>query len=425
MSHKGSPQIDSSCIQIFSMVSNELMIDSVLDPEHPHKLRLHTWDGRKTATALITRVCRHTYIPVPIVGALAAAVRFPTTSRSFGTAAKLTASIREYSSRYVRLGKEAIDILIAFALASYFVDCLPVSPILCLLGPDSEAALVLRLLGSICRRSILVSDIDTAALGTLPNKLDPTLLINQRKLPQRVMRILQASTDRRFCIARGKDQINAYGAKAFAADPEFADGMGMHVTLSPAGDALPTLMDAEEEMLTNDFQAKLLRYRMVNWRRVRDAQIDLTNFVPAMRDEVRTWLAPICDCPDLRNSVSDFLLQKSRDAEGSRVSDDECVVAEAALFFCHSEETECFFVGDLAEQVNALLAGRHEDRTLTDKKVGLLLRALGIRGRRVVQGYKISLTDDIREQIHRIAVAYQVLSVQDRVTRCSHCAAET
>jgi hypothetical protein len=97
------------------------------------------------------------------------------------------------------------------------------------------------------------------------------------------------------------------------------------------------------------------------------------------------------------------------------------VVAEAALFFCHKPNTDHFFIGDLAETANDLLTGRHDDRVLTDKKVGLLLRALGIHGERVVKGYKVSLTDGVRAQIHRVAEAYQVVAVQDGVSRCAHC----
>lgn len=81
-----------------------------------------------------------------------------------------------------------------------------------------------------------------------------------------------------FCVARGNGQLNAFGAKAFSADPEFADGIGVHVSLSPAQDPLPPLTDSDEKEITNDFQAKLLRYRMVNHRRVREAQVDLRGF---------------------------------------------------------------------------------------------------------------------------------------------------
>ena len=198
----------------------------------------------------------------------------------------------------------------------------------------------------------------------------------------------------------------------------------MRASLAPAHRPLPTLTDAAEREIANDFQSQLLRFRMVNHRRVCDAKVDTRDFVPAMREEVRAWLAPMCDCPDLRKSVITSLLQQSQEIQGDRLSNDHCVVAEGALFFCHKPDTDHFFIGDLAEIVNTLLKGRHEDRVLSDKKVGLLLRGLGVHAERVVQGYKLLLTDSVREQIHEIARAYQVLPVQDGIARCRHCPGE-
>ena len=407
-------------VPTFGVVLPSLVIESVSDPEHPDQLRLLTWDGKKASTSVAVHYHGRTYAPAH-PGGLARAVRMPTRSKSFGSTTKLIASMREFLCRYTGLAPEAATLLVAFSLASWFVDCFPVAPILCLLGPEGEAGLALRALGCLCRRPVLLADVDVAALVTLPNQMDATLLINQRNLSQRVARILQASTNRHFCVARGNGQVNAFGAKAFSADPEFANGIGVHLSLSPARDPLPMLTDSSAKKIAADFQARLLRYRMVNHRRVREAQPDLRDFVSAMRDEVRAWLAPICDCPDLQNSVSGALLRQTREAEGDRLSDDRCVVAEAALFFCHKANTEDFFVGELAEYANSLLTGRHEDRVLTDKMVGLLLRALGIHGQRVVKGYRISLTDEVREQIHRIAGAYRVFSVQDGLARCRHC----
>jgi hypothetical protein len=408
-------------IQTFGVVLPSLFIESILDPEHQNRLQLHTWNGVKAGTTPTTSHRGRTYTPAPIAGGLARAVRFGAPSKPYRSTTELTGSMRSFLSRYAGLAPDAAAILIAFALASYFVDCLPVAPVLYLLGPHNEASMVLRFLGCLCRRPVLLGDVDVAALATLPSKLDATFLINQRNLARRVARILQASNNRHFCIARGKDRLNAFGAKAFSADPEFADGMGLQLSLSPVQDPLPTLTDEEEKEFTSDFQAKLLRYRMVSHGRVRKAQLDLRGFVSAMRDEARAWLAPICDCPDLQECVSRCLLRQSRETEGYRLGDNRCVVAEAALFFCHKAGTEYFYVGELAECVNTMLQGRHEDRNLSDKMVGLLLRALGIHGQRVVKGYRICLTDDVRAQIHSVARAYQVPSAQDGLARCRHC----
>ena len=420
MSNSAQAKKPSRC-QTFGAALPNFMMEAVVDQISRTQLRLHTWDGRKAETTSTVSFDGYTYIAAPVATGLSRAVRFPSSSKAFGTATQLTSSMLTFLGRYASLAPAASALIVAFSVSSWFVDCFNVAPILYLLGPENEVTVLLRLMGCLCRRPILLSEVDIAALGTLPRDLNPTLLVNQRDLGRRMTRVLLAANERHFAIARGKGEIYAYGAKTFASVPEFADATGIRVSLSPTPEALPTLTDAKEKESANEFQAQLLRFRMVNRQRVCDAEVDTQDFVPTMREEVRAWLAPMCDCPDLRKSVTSSLLQQSREVEGDRLSDDQCMVAEAALFFCHKPGAEYFFVGDLAEMVNALLKGRHEDRVLSDKKVGLLLRALGIHGQRVVKGYRIGLTNSLREQIHEVARAYQVLSVQDGVARCSHC----
>jgi hypothetical protein len=140
-----------------------------------------------------------------------------------------------------------------------------------------------------------------------------------------------------------------------------------------------------------------------------------------MRDEARTWLAPILDCRELSESVFEVILRQSREAAEARWFDPKCVVAEAALVLCHKKNVAHFFVGELAETVNVILKGRHEEPNLSAKKVGLLLRQLGIHGERVVEGYKIVLADAVRERIHQLAHDYRVPTLDDGVRRCCFC----
>jgi hypothetical protein len=222
-------------------------------------------------------------------------------------------------------------------------------------------------------------------------------------------------------VVRGRGPLDLYGAKAFSCDESHDVVNGLSVSVSPAQDPLPFLSDLEEQLIAKSFQAKLLRYRMVHYKRVRDREVDCRAFVPEMREQASSWLAPIFDCRELSKSVSEEILRQSQEAAQARFFDPKCVVAEAALFFCHKPDTGYFLVGELAGTINDLLQGRHEESKLSPKKVGLVLRELGIHSERVVEGYKIVLTDIVRERIHRLAVDYRVLSLQDGVRRCRFC----
>ena len=153
----------------------------------------------------------------------------------------------KFLSRYICLAPEAAAILTAFALVSHFVDCFPLAPVIFLSGPGNETGLVLRLLGCLCRRPILLSDVDVKALATLPNELGPTLLIHNHQLTRAVSRVLVASNDRHFRIARGKGQLHTHGAKALLGNPGFVTGTGLRISVPPSLDQLSTLTDEDGE----------------------------------------------------------------------------------------------------------------------------------------------------------------------------------
>ena len=413
----------NSATEIYSAVFPNLLIEAVLDLERPDQLRLQTWNGRRNTTAQQISYAGRTYVAGPNNAGLTNGVRFPPSSQPFGSVASLVSSMRGIFCRYANPSPDAVGMLVAFSLASWFADCLPLAPILDLVGPESDVSLVLRLLGCTCRRALLLGEVDIAALATLPTQLGPTLLVNQRGLGRGITRVLQASSNPHFRVARGTRALDLYGTKAFSADAGSMAGPGIELSISPSPQPRPLLTRAAEEEIATDLQAKLLRHRMVYHRCVRDAKVDCENFFPMTCEKAHAWLAPLCDCPDLRATISDYLLEICQDAAGRRFTDLRCVVAEGALSFCHEPDRREFFIRELSERVRALLKGRHEETELTDRKAGSVFRDLGIYSRRVTAGYRVALVDSIRLRIHRIAKSYQVLSLEDRVVRCRHCPA--
>ena len=97
------------------------------------------------------------------------------------------------------------------------------------------------------------------------------------------------------------------------------------------------------------------------------------------------------------------------------------VVIETALFFCHKPEVSNFLVGELAEKANAIFYARHEEVRISAKMAGLILREVGIYGHRVTEGFKIELTNAVREHVHRLARDFSVPSLDDGQLRCCYC----
>jgi hypothetical protein len=411
-----------SDIETFGESLAGMMIESVADPQNSDQLLLHAWDGRGTTTSRFEYRGK-SYISRNRADGIVQSVRFAGPSSAYGSTPKLVFSLRTLLCEYAHLQPDVRDLLVAFILATWFTDCMLVEPILQLFGPNHEVSQVLRLLGCCCRRSVLLAELDLATLASLPCDLNPTLLIHQPAISKRMKSLLCATNQRHFPVFRGRTRLGGYGAKAFYCSGALVSERGLKISLSPSQDPIPFLTDANEEAIARDIQPKLLRYRVVNYDRVRGKNIDCRGFVPEMRDEVHSWLAPVCDCPEVNRVVSQALLGQSRELEGTRFVNPKYIIAEAAFLFCHSLDKQHFFVGELAQTANDMLEGRHEERTVTPKLAGSTLREMGLHGKRCVQGYKITLNNSVRQQIHQLAYSYRVRSV-GRVRSCSFCSRE-
>jgi len=200
------------------------------------------------------------------------------------------------------------------------------------------------------------------------------------------------------------------------------DEIGVSLFLAPAANKVPVLTDAEAGAAREDFHAQLLRYRMAYYSSVRcRAEVSSGDLPVAIRDQITTWDSPICDCPDLHKSIRQFLHHQMIEAVGERSLDLKRLTVEAALAIVHQEGVEYFFPIEAAKIMNSLLEERQENLTLSPRKVGALLGDLGIFGERVTKGYKIALTNAVREQVHLLAHAYGLLTAQVKLGRCQYC----
>jgi hypothetical protein len=248
-----------------------------------------------------------------------------------------------------------------------------------------------------------------------------SLLINQTDLAPQVERALLASARRGFYLARGNRPMDIFGARALCCD-SLRSQIGLNVSINPARRKLARLTETEERAMADFFQARLLAYRMIQHAEVQKSEIEPGVIDSSLADQLRTWSAAIAKSSDVRKSILVAFTQRNDALSADRYEDPKCLVAEAALMFCHRKGAEHFLVRELAEKINDLFVGRHAGFKLEDRKVGSILRELGIQAQRRTQGYRVKLDGPMRERIHRIAAAYQSLPFQRRQNvHCAYC----
>lgn len=397
-----------------------LLIETVVDPNCPTQLALLTYKSKVAEIRSCINQGGVEYRPGSIGSGLAQAVRFCRGSTSFGSDEDLASGVEEFLAMHIDQDARTLKLLTAFVFASWFTDCLQVGPVLWVHGPEHEVGVVMRLLNCLCYRPILLSDLDLTALRTLPARLRVTLLVKQTDLAPRVERALFNSAYRTFHMGIGKQPMEIFGARALHSDSSIGQ-IGLSVFIHPARRTLASLTNSEEYSIASQFQSKLMAYRFSHHQQVQEFALKPEASFPGLEDEMKTWLSAIEAYSDLDQSVRHAFAERRAESSAVRYEDPKLLVIEGALMFCHRKDATHFFVRELAEKVNDLLLGRHADFKLEDRKVGSVLNDLGIGKRRVTKGFRVDLTSEMRTRIHRIALAYHVLSAQAGVTHCAEC----
>jgi hypothetical protein len=410
--------------QTFGEVLPGVLIESIINSSSPSQLTFAFLRSKRIETQQWIQCGEYVYIPQPLGLGLVRAVRFPRGVGPVSSTGQLVDGMKQLFSKFADVEDRAASVLIAFVLSTWFIDCFEIAPVLNIFGPEHEVSVIMRLLNCFCFHPILLGDLDLSALRSLPVGLRVTLLINQTDLAPRIERALSASSRRHFYLASGKQPMDLFAARALHCNTPSAE-IGLSVSINPARRPLPRLTETEDGDIANKFQPRLLAYRMNSYERIRRAEIRSDATYSGFADQLRTWSAAIPANSDLQQSVLEVFTECRDAASAARYEDPNCLVAEAALMFCHREGAEHFLVRELAEKVNDLLVGRYAGFKLEDRKVGSVLRNLGIQAERRTQGYRVKLDRPMRERIHRMAAAYQSLSLQrQQEMRCAYCKSE-
>jgi hypothetical protein len=394
------------------------------------ELNLLIWNGKSAKTAGQFVRQGETFAPLRVDPTILRWLQLPSNITEYGSTRKLFTEISGLISR-TQVGDGLVKALSFCVFATWMADFLPVAPFLWIVAPPMTAVgPLLQVLHVLSRRSLVVSDISAARFRLLPVDLRPTLIMEVNVQSRQVLNLLRASKRHSVLIAADGKAVDAFGARIVFAreplrDPAIA-GFPLELVLPPTSQYIPPMSSSEAERIAEEYQAKLLRYRLLNWAKVRTPAFDLNQFTVPMQETAHSLTASIVDDDELQSQIVPLLQTLDREIRVDRASLLPAIVLEGLLGRCHSTTGKYFPVADLTGDVNTILRGRGEMLEFSPEDIGWKLRALGLHTDFIQGGKKgLVLLNDVRKRIHDLAAAYGVRTLRELPVKidCPLCAA--
>ncbi len=403
------------------LLSDGTAVEIIRDPQDPSRLNFLSWHNG--VADVVKHVARDGRIVLPptFTADKIETLAMPTGAHLGGSAGDLFNDIAAAISGYVDLNDNALSLVTSFVLYTWLQDRFPEATYLWLVGPlGSGKTVLLRVLGCLCRRALLIGDSTLASIYRLANQLGPTIALDEadfRRSDAALLRFLRASSSLDFPAIRNGQAYRTFGAKILASRQPPPDA-----ALRSRAVFIPTL-PTDREVLRFDseqasnlkarFQNRLLGFRLQTDVRVMNHQLsDVQAFTPRMRGIAQTLTYGIRAEAALVAHVVEVLREQNDTAKMDRAIEPESLVVEALFASIHEApihvlQKQCqtiITIGGVAQDVNTMLDRWGAGVTYSARALGPVLRSLGIQTRKLGNwGYGMRLNTSFRRQVHALA----------------------
>jgi hypothetical protein len=300
------------------------------------------------------------------------------------TAFEIFTGIQQTIGAQTHLSDANIAIAAYWVISTWFQEALTVLPCLVITGPPHEATELLRVLGDLCRGSLLLAGFRR---GDLKDVCGRTLLISEPHLSKQTAALLGNLTNRGFMIVEQRSYLYCHSSNAIyiGDDPtitriQHAIYIDVTSPLDAEKTTLPEWVHRNIECLTGH----LTKYRKNNLDQVRRLEFKPTGISPETGTIATALGSCIVDSPSLRGALVSILAPHDRQRNSERLDTVEAFVVEA-VFALSKSGAEHLYAREIAVKVNSLVEERGERFRLSPEKVGHRLRRLGLPTRRLSQ----------------------------------------
>jgi hypothetical protein len=185
---------------------------------------------------------------------------------------------------------------------------------------------------------------------------------------------------------------------------------------------LPVLDQQAQNQIANDFQGKLLMFRLQNGRKLSASSFDVPELSARSRDIAHSLGACVGEDQELRALITKLLREQQTQTQAGAESELNSALIEAMLGLCHQPEKQDLGVAEITAATNKILENRGELIQLKPRAVGGLLRDLRFATKRLgAERRGFTLLNSVRKRIHDLAIGHKLLQVSDQSVYCSVC----
>jgi len=417
----------------FRELADGTLVEMIEDPHNETKSLLAIWKNGQVRYVEKLECGDQVLVPVPKDANTIRHVRLAKGTESYDSVKALLQDIIRVLHLTLELSTEQMLLLGSFVLSICFVEKLPIAPYVAFVGPPgSGKTTALRILNLLCRRSLLTTDISSAAFYELCDRMTPTLLIdetatvdNRRKL----FHLLRTGTTQDFVAVRKGSTFKSYGARVVSwvelPDDAALNSRCLLISMKSCRRRdLLTPADPRILLLAERLQRQLLQFRLMNFKTLALPKISREEELqPRTRDLFRALALPLGEEKETCEALRWLLKQQEFLREVLSVY--QSAVLDFLYDAIHSNpELNGLRIVALTEGVNVSLRRTGESGNLSEKRVSNILTSLHLTNRtRTNVGYVLWLDRETREEIHSLVLTHGMNTgpAPEMSARCELC----
>jgi hypothetical protein len=411
------------------VLPNGDLIEVLRSSRNAHKLNLLHFDGKAARISDKLELHGTTYMPIEFEASFLAALRLPSNVDAFGPANALVVDLTRAIQNFTGLTHHFSRLSAFYFVMTWFRDCITTAPRLTVFGPPSRATdQFMRLAAGFCRHSVPLTIASPSSLLSLPFSFGLTLLLRQRRVSSPLMQVLDAATKTGHFVPRKGKLVEPFSPVVLQLDRPLGDSTdcgGMNVPLWPSRQDPPLLDRETGETLAEQFQCRLLAFRLANFAQTRKSRFVAPDLSSPIGDIARSLGACFSNDQELQAEIVTLLRTSDTHARLQRATNHESLAIEALLFHAHEAQGDPsagVHVGKLVKTIEVLSTGRGDPIKLSPRALGDLLRSLDFKtGRLDRKGRGVLLLREIVNRIHEVASDRQVPSLAEGASGCAQC----